>query len=375
MSRSVRRPKEPARPADVRLIGATKRFGSVVAVDDVDLTINPGEFVALLGPSGSGKTTTLRMIAGFVQPDTGEIRIGGSRYNNVPPHKRNLGMVFQRYELFPHMTVADNVAYGLKMRKQPRAERDRRSAEALDLVRLPGYGSRYPKQLSGGQQQRVALARAIVIDPLVLLLDEPLGALDKKLREEMQIELKALQRRLGVTTIFVTHDQEEALTMADRIAVMNHGRIEQVGTPAEIYETPRTRFVADFIGLSNFLTATVRSISPDAIHADLEGGPAIVLSPWNGAAVDQRVEVALRPEKIRILPADGNLDGANCFPARIEQVVYQGEGSYIFARLTPATMLQVYAPNDGDMDRPRLGDQGVTIAWYPSNARVLEPAP
>ncbi|MCC6792275.1 MAG: ABC transporter ATP-binding protein [Thermomicrobiales bacterium] len=356
---------------EVRLVGATKRYGNVLAADRLDLAVAPGEFVALLGPSGSGKTTALRLVAGFLQPDAGEVQIGGQVVNRLPPHRRNVGMVFQRYELFPHMTVADNVANGLKTRKVPKAEIARRVEEVLALVRLPDFDGRYPKQLSGGQQQRVALARAVVIDPLVLLLDEPLGALDKRLRDEMQIELQALQRRLGVTTIFVTHDQEEALTMADRIAVMNNGRIEQVGTPEEIYERPRNRFVAEFIGLSNFLPVKVQQVSADGVVAELDGGPLLRLPPAPGVTPGARLEVAIRPEKIAVLPA-GSAPEGNATPAWVEHLVYQGEGTYLRARLANGLLVQAYAANDDASWFPGAGEREVVLAWKPESGRLLE---
>jgi spermidine/putrescine transport system ATP-binding protein len=241
----------------VELREVTKRFGSVAVVEGVSLQIRPGEFFSLLGPSGCGKTTTLRILAGFVQPDAGEVFIAGKRVTHLPPNERDVNMVFQNYALFPHLTVEQNVAFGLEIQKLPRAQIRKRVGWALELVRLCGLESRYPHQLSGGQQQRVALARALVTQPSVLLLDEPLGALDLKLRQQMQLELKKLQRELAITFLYVTHDQEEALTMSDRLAVMNQGRVVQVGTPQEIYERPATRFVADFIGESNFLEGRV----------------------------------------------------------------------------------------------------------------------
>ena len=251
-------PPASASPASIRLDRVTKRFpGGVVAVAGVELTVEPGEFFSLLGPSGCGKTTTLRMIAGFEEPDEGRIVIGGRDLTHVPVHHRDMGMVFQSYALFPHRTVAENVAFGLRMRKVAKPEADARVAAALAQVKLEGYEERRPAELSGGQQQRVALARAIVIRPPVLLCDEPLGALDRKLRQAMQVELKELQRALGVTLVFVTHDQEEALAMSDRIGVMNAGRLEQVGAPAEIYDRPRTRFVAEFIGEINLIEGAV----------------------------------------------------------------------------------------------------------------------
>ncbi len=265
----------------VEFQSVARHFGTVRAVDGVDLTVAEGEFFAMLGPSGSGKTTCLRLISGFERPTAGSIRIFGQDVSRVPPHRRNVNTVFQDYALFPHLTVRENVAYGLMVKGVDRRTRMARADEMLALVKLPDYGDRRPGQLSGGQRQRVALARALVNEPRVLLLDEPLGALDLKLREAMQDELKALQRRLGITFVFVTHDQSEALSMADRLAVFNDGRVAQVGTPAEVYNTPRTRFVAGFVGSSNIL--------PPAFSTAL-GGPAA----W----------VSLRPESVRLVPWD-----------------------------------------------------------------------
>jgi putative spermidine/putrescine transport system ATP-binding protein len=266
--------------AAVRLEGVRKAYGDVVAVDGVDLEIESGEFFTLLGPSGSGKTTTLRLIAGFERPDEGRIELSGADVSNRPPYARDVNTVFQDYALFPHMTVAQNVEYGLRVKRVPKAERSGRVEEALGIVQLAGLGGRKPAQLSGGQQQRVALARAIVNRPSVLLLDEPLGALDLKLRQGMQIELKRIQQEVGITFIYVTHDQEEALTMSDRLAVFNEGRIEQIGTPAEVYEHPETEFVAGFVGVSNVLERDGRrfTIRPEKIHMseDGPGEPGVV---------------------------------------------------------------------------------------------------
>ena len=264
--------------ADVAVAGARKAYGEVVAVDDVDLQVEAGTFFTLLGPSGSGKTTTLRLIAGFERPDRGTIALGGEDITNDPPNARNLNTVFQDYALFPHMTVAENVGYGLRVKGIKRAERDRLVSEVLDTVRLGEYGSRKPVQLSGGQRQRVALARSIVNRPRVLLLDEPLGSLDLKLRQEMQLFLKALQHDLGMTFIYVTHDQEEALTMSDRVAVFNGGRIEQVGTPAEVYDRPQTEFVAGFVGTSNILERGGRRlcVRPERVSFADSGDPATI---------------------------------------------------------------------------------------------------
>jgi putative spermidine/putrescine transport system ATP-binding protein len=265
-------------PADVVCEGIRKTYGDVVAVADVDLTVGDGEFFTLLGPSGSGKTTTLRIIAGFERPDVGRVTLGGADITQQPPYQRDVNTVFQDYALFPHMTVADNVGYGLKVKGVPRKERGRQVADVLKMVRLDGYGDRKPVQLSGGQRQRVALARSIVNQPKVLLLDEPLGALDLKLRQEMQIFLKALQRDLGMTFIYVTHDQEEALTMSDHVAVFNEGRIEQVGFPSDVYARPATEFVAGFVGTSNILERGGRrfSVRPERIELNGHGEPATV---------------------------------------------------------------------------------------------------
>jgi putative spermidine/putrescine transport system ATP-binding protein len=305
----------PRARGTVALTGLVKRYGATLALDGVSLSVAPGEFFTLLGPSGCGKTTTLRSVAGFVTPDAGEVAIDGAPVTRVPPHKRHVGMVFQHYALFPHRTVAQNVGFGLRMQRVDRAEIARRVAEALALVQLPGHGERYPRQLSGGEQQRVALARALVTRPAVLLLDEPLGALDKKLRDHMKIELKRLQREVGVTTIYVTHDQEEALTMSDRIAVMHRGRVEQVAPPRGLYETPATAFVAGFIGNINLLSG--KSAGGNAVEC---GGARILAS--GSAPAGAAVSVALRPERIRLEPAEA-LD--TVLPMTIAHVVYQGE--------------------------------------------------
>lgn len=286
----------------VRLTRLSRHFGEVKALDAVDLEIYDGEFFSMLGPSGSGKTTCLRLIAGFEQPTSGEIALNGVQVAGVPPYERDVNTVFQDYALFPHMTVADNIGYGLMVKKVPKPKRQKRVDEMLEMVRLSGFGGRKPSQLSGGQRQRVALARALINHPKVLLLDEPLGALDLKLRQEMQVELKAIQHRVGITFIFVTHDQEEAMTMSDRIAVFNHGRIEQVGTPAELYERPRTRFVAGFVGTSNLLDGDIAK--------RITGSDA---------------PISVRPERIRLcdigtpIPPDSySADGT------IDDVVYLG---------------------------------------------------
>jgi spermidine/putrescine ABC transporter ATP-binding subunit len=311
--------RSEAAPASIALDGVTKRFaGGVTAVDAVTLEVEPGEFFSLLGPSGCGKTTTLRMIAGFELPDEGAIRVAGRNITHVPVHRRDMGMVFQSYALLPHRTVAENVAFGLRMRRVARAEIAERVEAALAQVKLTGLEDRRPTQLSGGQQQRVALARAIVIRPAVLLCDEPLGALDRKLRQAMQVELKQLQRALGVTLVFVTHDQEEALAMSDRIGVMNAGRLEQVGTPAEIYDRPRTRFVAEFIGEINLIDGSLRD--DRFTLADGRAIPAPAGAP--GAST-----FALRPERARlVMPGQGALDGTIADASFLgDQVLYTVE--------------------------------------------------
>jgi putative spermidine/putrescine transport system ATP-binding protein len=327
----------------VRLEGVVKRFGEVTAVDGVDLEIADGEFFSMLGPSGSGKTSTLRMIAGFEEPTEGRIHLHGNDVTGVPPFDRDVNTVFQDYALFPHMSVGENVAYGLVIRKVARAERDRRVTEALRMVRLEGYEGRKPGQLSGGQRQRVALARALVNRPRVLLLDEPLGALDLKLREEMQIELKGIQQQIGITFIYVTHDQVEALTMSDRLAVFNLGRIEQVGTPAEVYEHPATTFVAGFVGTSNLLTgeAARTLIGSDGIYT-------------------------VRPEKIRLAGPDqepGPDDGSAL--GKVREVVYVGPDTRYIVALDMGGELVVTQQNLETSSMEALAAQGqaVRLLW------------
>ena len=327
---------------DVELRGVTKRFDDVVAVDHIDLTVPHGEFLSLLGPSGCGKTTTLRLIAGFEQPDEGEIRIGGADVAGLPPYKRDVNTVFQSYALFPHMSVLDNVAYGLKQRGLGKGERQRKAREALELVQLPQLAERKPKQLSGGQQQRVALARALVMEPKVLLLDEPLGALDLKVRKQLQIELKRIQERVGITFVYVTHDQEEALAMSDRVAVMNAGRIEQLGRPREIYDTPTTSFVADFIGETNFIRTNGRT-------------------------------VAVRPERMAV--ARATRDGAPPDGVRGEVVTAMVVGPLLqwVVRTEEGEELLVRQQRTGNGDTESLsqGDR-VVVTWAPDSALELE---
>ena len=308
------------------LRGLTRRYGSFVAVDDVSLEVGQGEFLTLLGPSGSGKTTILMAVAGFVAPSEGAVLLDGQDITPLPPEKRNFGMVFQGYALFPHMTVAENVSFPLRVRGMSRAERDQKVRGALDLVQLAAFADRLPKQLSGGQQQRVALARALVFDPNLLLLDEPLSALDKKLRAELQEELKALHRRIGRTFVNVTHDQEEALSLSDRIAILNHGKLVQAGAPGALYDRPRTRFVADFLGKSNFLEGVVRQAHPGGFMLEAGAAQLVVALPESepSPATGARSLLSLRPEKITVL-AEGEA-AENVVEGRIVSWAYLGAG-------------------------------------------------
>ena len=362
--------------AALELLRVSKTFGPVIAVDGVSLTVAPGEFLTLLGPSGSGKTTTLMMIAGFESATAGEIMLDGRPLTRVPPYRRNLGMVFQHYALFPHMTVYDNVAFPLRTRGATRTETNQRVAEALDRVHLPGYGARFPAQLSGGQQQRVALARALAYRPPVLLMDEPLGALDKKLREQMQLEIKHIQRELQLTVIYVTHDQEEALTMSDRIAVMRHGRVVQLGPPEDLYERPADRFVADFIGQSNFLEVTVRSVQDGIATAVTDDGLDVSLVGEAGAE-GTRVTLALRPERVRLAPAGASTRAAavpdptapQWWAGVIEEVVYIGATRKYQVRLR-GQVLVAQQQAGADVAGLRAGER-VTVGWSMADLRVV----
>jgi putative spermidine/putrescine transport system ATP-binding protein len=358
--------------AEVRLLNLSKHYHRIAAVDDVSLTIEPGSMVALLGPSGCGKTTCLRMVAGLVSPSSGDILVNGERITRVPVHRRNIGMLFQNYALFPHMTVSENIAFGLDMRGIGKAEAAKRVGHALDLVRLADFGGRFPSQLSGGQQQRVALARALVIEPAVLLLDEPLGALDKGLRESMQVELRALQRRLGVTTVMVTHDQDEALTMADRIVVMREGRLEQVGTATEIYQRPASRFVATFLGASNLFDGKV----------ERGGGDALVVTPGglrmqvDGVAADaERAVVSVRPEAVVVNRLNGSSlpqNALNTMVAEVEQIIYRGFISHYYLRLHDGQEVIAYQQNQtrDTVDAYSQGEK-VIVRWDRSNNHVI----
>lgn len=328
----------------IAIQGVSKRFGSIVGVDRVDLRVEPGEFLSLLGPSGSGKTTLLMMLAGFETPSTGTIALGGRDLTRVPPNKRGIGMVFQRYALFPHMSVAQNVAFPLKMRGLEKSEIEPLVEQALARVRLEGYGGRMPAQLSGGQQQRVAVARALVFQPPVLLMDEPLGALDKKLREELQIEIKTLHASLGVTIIYVTHDQEEALTMSDRIAVMDKGRIQQLGTPVSLYHEPESGFVADFIGRMNFIGGVVREVEGGRIQIAVSGQTIAVERSQLGGRCEveagQPVRIAARPESITLAQA-----GHDVIRVAVETSIFLGSHRTLVVRTEDGTQLQVQLPS------------------------------
>ena len=329
---------------DIRVVGLTKRYGDVVAVDSIDLDIAQGEFFTMLGPSGSGKTTTLRMIAGFEIPDAGTIELAGEDVSRLPPYDRPVNTVFQDYALFPHMTVQENVEYGLMVKKAKKGERRQRAEQALEMVRLPGYGERKPSQLSGGQRQRVALARAIVNRPKVLLLDEPLGALDLKLRQQMQIELKSIQREVGITFVYVTHDQEEALTMSDRLAVFNQGRIEQVGPPADVYEHPQNEFVAGFVGVSNVIERNGRRYT-------------------------------VRPEKINILE-DGRQPqpGWHVEQGTVRDVQYVGPVTRFYVTLDGGGELQVLAQNleEGSSEVLEVKGRRALLEWRPEQESVID---
>ena len=327
----------------VELVALTKRF-TEVAVDGIDLTVDSGEFFSLLGPSGCGKTTTLRLVAGFEQPTSGTVLLDGVDVTNVAPHRRNVNTVFQSYALFPFLSVFDNVAFGLRNRHLSKPELNRRVGEALDLVQLTGFEKRRPSMLSGGQQQRVALARALVLNPSVLLLDEPLGALDAKLRRSLKVELKALQERVGVTFLYVTHDQEEALTMSDRLAVMHAGRIVQLGQPREIYEEPADTYVADFLGVSNLMEVQVVERGPDRACQIRMGDSTLSV---DRAEVDGLgpAHAVIRPERVRIEPY--GQDGPNRVPGMIERLVFLGSATQVMLRLAPGALLQALVHNDG----------------------------
>ena len=348
--------------ARLQLTGLTKTYGDIHAVAGVDLDIGQGELVVLLGPSGCGKTTTLRMIAGFIAPSAGEIRLGGHDITRQPPWKRNTGLVFQSYALFPHLSVADNIVFGLRMRRLPQDRIAAKLAEVLRLVRLEGLAERLPRELSGGQQQRVALARALVIEPDILLLDEPLSNLDAKLRHEVRVEIRELQKELGLTTVMVTHDQEEALTMADRLVVMANGRVQQVGSQRDLYENPANTFVAGFVGRTNFLHGRVET--PGVFRS--ESGLSIRCD--ESAAANGRT-LALRPERLS-LATDRITAADNCFPGIVEFASYLGGIMEYYVRLTPQDRLMVQAPNKFIDAAHAVGDR-VHLHWPAQASLVL----
>jgi putative spermidine/putrescine transport system ATP-binding protein len=342
-----------------------KAFGAIVAVDDVSLDVKQGEFLTFLGPSGSGKSTTLYAVAGFDDPTGGDILIQGKSILGTAPHRRNIGMVFQRYTLFPHLTVAENVAFPLRVRRRPAAEIAAKVKDMLALVRLSGFDDRLPAQLSGGQQQRVALARALAYDPPVLLMDEPLSALDKKLREEIQVEIRRIHQETGVTILYVTHDQEEALRLSDRIAVFNHGRIEQVGLGKELYETPATRFVAGFIGDSNFLPVVDVKRSNGSAAVTLPDGTVVDAVPVNGEETAGSKELMVRPQALRFVP-----DGKNGLPVKVKDVTYLGDSA--------AVLMETKWGQDVWLRGPAVNSAGITpgaalsVEWQSTDCRLFE---
>jgi spermidine/putrescine transport system ATP-binding protein len=350
----------------VELAGLVKTFGEVVAVDHIDLRIEDGEFFSLLGPSGCGKTTTLRLIAGFERPDAGSIVIGGVDMATTPPHKRPVNTVFQSYALFPHLTVEENVGFGLKYQDLGKEEARDKIGRTLELVHLTGMGKRRPTQLSGGQQQRVALARSLVLNPSVLLLDEPLGALDAKLRKALQIELKTIQEEIGITFIYVTHDQDEALTMSDRMAVMSAGRVEQLGTPSEVYERPLSSYIAEFLGVSNLMEVTVEAKASDGRSSIRLGSYELM------ATTDQPMGpamISIRPERIKIVTGEERF--SNTVQAKVDRTVYAGPVLNVLVRIEDLNEIQVTVPNEGDVKPYRHGD--VINLCLPADAvQVLE---
>ena len=364
----------------VQLSHVSKTFGDVKAVNDVSFEIQRGEFFSILGPSGCGKTTTLRLLAGFEQPDEdgGEVRLLGEVVNRKRPYERKIAMVFQSYALFPHLSVQRNVAFGLEQRNTPKAEIGGRVGRALEMVRLePGtFSKRMPGQLSGGQRQRVALARALVLEPDILLLDEPLGAIDLKLRKEMQLELKSLNKQLGTTFVYVTHDQEEALTMSDRIAVMDNGRVAQLGTPAEIYENPRTAFVAKFIGESNFFDGIAERRNGRSWEVARRGGGRFLVPDSAAIREGGAVRIAVRPEWMDVWRSESVPEGENAVGGTIRDVIYLGETMHVIVTVPGCEDVTVAVRNEGQLIKPlpwKRGDQAA-VAWLPEDCQILEEA-
>ncbi len=367
-----------SREIDIEFRGVTKRFGDVVAVDDVSLTVERGAFFSFLGPSGCGKTSSLRLIAGFDQPTEGDVFIGGNSVVGIPSHKRPVNMVFQHYALFPHMDVAENIGYGLRQRnpKPSRQEIDKRVDETLEMVRLSGYGKRRVWELSGGQQQRVALARALINHPTCLLLDEPLAALDRKLRREMQIELQTLQREVGITFILVTHDQEEALSMSDRICIMRNGKIVQSGSPRELYDEPVNRYVADFVGKSNFFSGEVVETNGSGVTVKLESGQVLTgIQPKSALALanGSRASIAVRPEMISIKAADEADTNSNIsIKGQVMNRIFLGEHSEYLVATEGYGNVMVLSPKSIEhSDRSFVLDDRVSLSWRPDAALVL----
>jgi spermidine/putrescine transport system ATP-binding protein len=362
----------------VQLARVSKSFGEVKAVDSISFEIRRGEFFSILGPSGCGKTTTLRLLAGFEEPDDdgGEVRLLGELVNKKRPYERKIAMVFQNYALFPHLSVARNVSFGLEQRKTPKGEIEGRVRRALEMVRLNPevFSHRMPGQLSGGQRQRVALARALVLEPAILLLDEPLGAIDLKLRKEMQLELKALNQQLGTTFIYVTHDQEEALTMSDRIAVMDNARVAQLGTPAEIYENPRTAFVAKFIGESNFFEGRVTDRRDGQWVVGQEGGGSFRVPHTPSVKPGQQVRIAVRPEWMDVQRADDVPPGENGLVGTIRDIIYLGETMHVIVSVPQAGDVTVALRNEGQLIKPLVWKRGdvAAVAWLPEDCQILE---
>jgi spermidine/putrescine ABC transporter ATP-binding subunit len=350
--------------ADLLVDRVTKTYGANTVLDDISISVQPGEFMTFLGPSGCGKTTLLRMLGGFAEPDQGRIVIAGKDVTSLPPNRRDCGFVFQSYALFPHMTVAANVGYGLKLRKTPKAELQKRVGEVLEIVGLSEFAGRYPRQMSGGQQQRVAIARAIAIRPSVLLLDEPLSNLDAKLRERIRFELRDLQKQLGITTVFVTHDQDEAMAVSDRIVVMSRGRLEQVGTPTEIYNAPASLFVADFVGINNILDG--KMIDAAGSFARAETGFGVLEGIGADQAPGTAVKITLRPESIVVAQGTSN-DGAG-FPGTIQMAAFLGSTARNEIRLRDGSILKVAAPR-GALLRP---GSDVTCRWAPEDVRIVQ---
>ena len=356
---------------ELEICGLVKRYSPQVTVGPISFDVRPGEFFSLLGPSGCGKTTTLRCIAGFESLSEGSIRLAGERLDDKPPHRRDVGLVFQNYALFPHLSVFDNIAFGLRLRRVAKPEMRERVERALQLVELAGLGERFPAQLSGGQQQRVAIARSLVLEPQILMFDEPLSNLDLKLRIQMRDELRSLQRRLGKTSIYVTHDQTEALALSDRIAVLSHGHIEQIGTPAEIYEQPATAFVAEFIGSSNLFPARIVEHGAPGTIVETEGGLQLCCANCGAATGDRReIAVLLRPERVQVHAPGNGATGPNRFPGHIAEVTYLGEDLHLGLELVGGQRLRAALKN-ANAARDFAAMQPVEIVVDPGDIRIL----